>query len=176
VIRLCPHPETLRTMIATFVRSSGRFRAVAVAAILAVVTLSMAGCAKGANRPKTHKVSGTVTFKGAPLPKATVSFQPTKPGAQAAVGITDEAGAYTLTTFSAGDGAVEGPYQVAIVKMAEGAAAGGAGMGDDYVPPNPEAPAPAPKSLIPVRYGNGAASGLTANVEAKANTFDFKLD
>jgi hypothetical protein len=134
------------------------------------------GCSGGPKRPATVKVSGKVTMGGTPVPRATVSFQPTAPGGRAAVGITDDAGQYSLTTFTAGDGAVAGDYGVAIAKMEEGAA-GGAGTAntDQYIPPEGMKEPPPAKSLIPTRFNTARDSGLRASVGSGANTFDFDL-
>lgn len=145
--------------------------------LLAICVACVAvGCSGGPKRPATVKVSGKVTMGGTPVPRATVSFQPTAPGGRAAVGVTDDAGQYTLTTFSAGDGAVAGDYGVAIVKMEEGAA-GGAGTAntDQYIPPEGMKEPPPVKSLIPTRFNNSRDSGLRASVGSGANTFDFDL-
>ncbi|NCY17537.1 MAG: carboxypeptidase regulatory-like domain-containing protein [Actinobacteria bacterium] len=138
--------------------------------------LSTPGCSSGPKRPATVKVSGKVTMNGTPVPRATVSFQPTAPGGRAAVGITDDAGQYALTTFTAGDGAVAGDYGVAIVKMEEGAAAGaGTANTDQYIPPEGMKEPPPAKSLIPTRFNNPRESGLRASVGSGSDTFNFEL-
>lgn len=149
----------------------------------AMVVLALAliaatpGCSGGPKRPATIKVSGKVTMGGTPVPRATVSFQPTAPGGRAAVGVTDDAGQYSLTTFTAGDGAVAGDYGVAIVKMEEGPAEGSASKAnsDDYVPPEGLKEPPPAKSLIPPRFNNPRDSGLRASVGSGSTTFDFDL-
>ncbi len=148
----------------------------------AMVVLALAliaatpGCSGGPKRPATIKVSGKVTMGGTPVPRATVSFQPTAPGGRAAVGVTDDAGQYSLTTFTAGDGAVAGDYGVAIVKMEEGgAAAAGTANTDQYVPPEGMKEPPPAKSLIPTRFNSPRESGLKASVGSGSTTFDFDL-
>ena len=93
-----------------------------------------------------------------------------------AVGITDDAGQFTLTTFSAGDGAVAGDYGVAIVKMEEGAGnATATANPEQYIPPEGMKEPPPAKSLIPVRFNNPRESGLKATVGSNSTTFTFEL-
>lgn len=150
-----------------------------VLALAGAIALSVAafGCSSGPKRPATIKVSGKVTMNGTPVPGATVSFQPAATGGRAAVGITDGAGQYVLTTFEAGDGAVAGDYGVAIVKSEASAAAGSSSNAnsDDYVPPEGLKEPPPAKSLIPPRFGSPRESGLRATVGGGSTTFDFDL-
>ncbi len=145
--------------------------------VLALALLATApGCSGGPKRPATIKVSGKVTMGGTPVPRATVSFQPTATGGRAAVGVTDDAGQYSLTTFTAGDGAIAGDYGVAIVKMEEGgAAAAGTANTDQYIPPEGMKEPPPAKSLIPTRFNSPRDSGLRASVGSGSKTFDFDL-
>jgi hypothetical protein len=150
--------------------------------------VSWVGCGSDstAGRPKTYPVTGTVTLDGKSVAGATVTFQLT--GASgSAVGVTDAAGKYTLTTFGGGDGAQAGDYAVAVVKYdvppVQGAASGGLASGEidesSYnAPAEVSADQPAtPKNLLPEKYANAATSGLTAKVNETANNqFDFKLE
>lgn len=142
----------------------------------ATALLVVPACSSGPKRPPTIKVSGKVTMNGTPVPGATVSFQPTAPGGRAAVGITDDAGQYTLTTFSAGDGAIAGDYAVAIDKKEKVAATSSANANsDDYVPPEGLKEPPPAKSLIPPRFSDTRESGLRAKVGGGSGSFDFEL-
>lgn len=159
-------------MLSSVVTVPSRFLAMASAVALVVVP----ACSSGPKRPSTIKVSGKVTMNGTPVPGATVSFQPSANGGRAAVGITDDAGQYTLTTFSAGDGAVAGDYGVAVVKMEEGAGnAVGTANTEQYIPPEGMKEPPPAKSLIPVRFNNPRESGLKATVGGGNTTFNFEL-
>ncbi|MFM8283308.1 MAG: hypothetical protein ACKOCW_07085 [Planctomycetaceae bacterium] len=156
-------------------RVSARWLVAAIACI--AIVAAAAGCSGGPKRPPTVKVTGKVTMNGTPVPGATVSFQPSATGGRAAVGITDGAGQYVLTTFEAGDGAIAGDYGVAIVKSETGAAAGlsSNANSDDYVPPEGLKEPPPAKSLIPPRFGSPRESGLRATVGGGSTTFDFDL-
>lgn len=140
---------------------------------------SLTGCGGGGGGsgtgPKTFPVSGTVTQGGKPVEGATIQFM-LADGKGGAAGRTDASGHYTLSTAKPGDGAVAGQYKVTITKF-EQAAATGSATEKDYVPPKEGESAPAPKSLLPEKYGKPDASGLTATVkDGGDNKFDFTVD
>ncbi len=112
-------------------------------------------------------VSGTVTYKGKPVPRGTISFQPVDPNGRIATAAIQPDGTFTLQTENPGDGALPGQYNVVI----------SAREGDDEPPPDfAVAGAPRPKSLVPEKYGNPPTSGLTATVEeGESNEISFDL-
>jgi len=64
-----------------------------------------------------YSVSGNVTYKGTPVPKGGITFEPTNPPmpqGRVASG-TIENGYYTLTTSVKNDGAFPGEYKVIVV-------------------------------------------------------------
>ncbi len=151
--------------------------------LLGVALLLLAGCTGGdtGTNPKTYPVAGTVTMGGTPVAGATVSFQ-LADGSRSAVGITDEGGKYKLTTFAADDGAVPGDYKVSVFKLeggkVESAPVGQLASGEisESYDPNVKPATAAPKHLLPEKFANTAASGLTAKVaEGGENKFDFDL-
>lgn len=134
-----------------------------VAAPLILVAVGGCGGVADSNRPKTVPVQGTITLKGQPLADASVTFMLAS-NSGSAVGRTDAAGRYSLTTFEQGDGAIPGEYGVQVVKYEE--------------PPREvkDGETPPLKSLIPDKYTAVASSGLKATVADGAdNTFDFDL-
>lgn len=149
---------------------------------LAVAAIVLGGaCNRGASKPKTYPVTGTVTFNGQAVPGATVNFTPKEPaapgqsGPQAASAVTDEQGKYQIGTFAKGDGALPGEYLVSVTKYEGGGPTGGGGSEEDYRPPLPGEEAPVPKNVLPPQYANPNTSGLSVKVEAKANTYDITL-
>jgi hypothetical protein len=77
-----------------------------------VVSLVSAGCSRS-GRPAVAPVRGQVTYQAKPLARATIAFL--CPGApRLAVGTTDEAGNYRLTTFEPDDGAIIGTHIVTV--------------------------------------------------------------
>ncbi len=143
------------------------------ASLVVILGMGLAGCQSrptDPNRPKTVPVSGVVTYKGQPVEGATVTFVSTA-GKHGAVGTTDAAGQFALTTFAPKDGAVPGTYQVAIQKtVLEGAPPEGAtGKGGE------EPPAGTPKDLLPAKYKDASKSGLTVEVK-EPGVKDLKFD
>jgi len=134
-----------------------------------------------------YPVSGTVTYKGKPLEKGTITFMPPSPEARGASGeIVD--GEYSLMTHTPGDGAFPGTYKVVVVSREEAdpqkvqaaqqklaAKAGLSGV---------QSPDPAmiskvrqtAKSRIPEKYAAPTTSNLTAEVKAQSNTIPFTLE
>jgi len=127
-----------------------------------------------------YKVSGKVTYKGATVPKAGITFEPTNPAppqGRHASGFVEN-GYYTLTTgTSQGDGALPGEYKVVIVatnvdtKALSQKTGGLLHQGDaEHVKAIKNA-----ESLVPLKYGRGDTTPLTAKVETKSNEFNFDL-
>ena len=153
-----------------------RHRSVERRALLAgfaiLISLS-SGCGKSSNVP-VAKVRGTITYRGSPVAKASISFIPEKVGTIPALATTDENGSFVMGTYGATDGAPVGSCRVAI--SLTGAS-----------PPLPEHLAKAEaaaetlrmpgKPLIPKKYFSPNTSGLKVDVLAgEDNVFDFKLE
>jgi hypothetical protein len=151
-------------------QSSGQGVRLLFCVVVAAALLPGVGCSRNnrGNRPETFPVHGNVTMAGEPLAGATVMFNPVAVGGSGGIAVTDVNGHYRLTTFEAGDGAVPGDYQVALVKTIfhkqDGVDAMVAMSGD-------------PKNVLPLRYADGSRSGFTAKVAAEPNNaFDFALE
>jgi hypothetical protein len=143
-------------------------------AFMICVCVVLPGCSKDVVKvPPLHPVSGTVTYKGKPVPGATVTFIADTKAAAASksasdpqwparcVGQADEDGNYTLAWDDFHSGAPEGTYKVAIVATEPFQ------EGDD-----PDEPR---ENAIPAKFGNPKTSGLTAKVEPGDNVLDFPL-
>lgn len=137
--------------------------------------LLLAGCGGGHDpwkekRPKTTAVTGRVTYQGAALDEAIVTFHADGAGVTA-YGKTDAQGNFKLTTFEPDDGATFGEHIVAIQKFETIAP-----PADPEAAPRPGKPVE-PKSLIPERYGSATSSTLKATVsEGGKNEFVFELN
>jgi hypothetical protein len=146
-----------------------------------VSLLFFSGCSGSKLPPNarpTAPVKVTVTYKGAPVADATVTFICQEGDATPAFGKTDAQGVVKMKTYIEGDGAVIGPHKVLITKMETSSAGNVADQSSkDYVPPaGGGAPLPTTKDLIPPKYGMLAQSGLTADVQKKSlNEFTFEL-
>jgi hypothetical protein len=143
----------------------------------------VAGCG-GPKRPQTVAVSGTVTLDGKPVEGATVGFIP-EGGGRPATGTTDASGAFTLTTFEPGDGAVVGKHSVTVSKVrgsgqqgdqASTASGPGPGPGPGAMPLSgmPEAGGVKLEWIVPKKYSEPANSGL--KVEVRSGLEPVKLD
>jgi hypothetical protein len=142
-------------------------------------TVVILGCGDDSGLERRYKVSGKVTYKGQPVSKASIVFEPSNPPmpqGRIANGFIEN-GSYTLTTANSGDGALPGEYKVMILasdldvtKLAK--EQGGLLHQGDAAH---QKAAKAATSSIPAKYGKSDTSGLTAKVEATSNTKDFEL-
>jgi len=143
-------------------------------ATMPLVCLLLVGCG-GEIRPPGAKptvaATVTVTYKGAPVDGATITFV----GDPAAYGRTDASGKAKMKTYIEGDGAVAGTYQVTVVKVEAVVDNSPDVSSKDYVPPDASAPSPEAKSLIPVKYSLKGTTDLTADVK-QGGPNDFKFD
>ena len=145
---------------------------VVTAALLVLAAVGCSAAKPASNRPQTHPAKGRVMLAGQPLAGATVTFRP-EGGGSGCSGITDTMGAFKLSTFTAGDGAIPGKYRVTVTKLDAGPVAADVSS-SAYAPPSGNAPPP--KNLLPETYGDPAKSGFTAEVVGgKANVFEFDL-
>jgi hypothetical protein len=126
-------------------------------AAASIFAAALAGC--GSNTSPVAQVRGKVLLNGEPLAKGAIVTLP-EGGRGARGAIID--GQFELGTFGNADGALIGTHKVAII------------ANEPAQTTDPEAPPS--KSLIPQRYNNPAASGLTIEVKAsEANTPTIKL-
>lgn len=151
---------------------------------LVCAAMGLVGCGGPAGRKPVHAVSGKVTLSGGPVAGATVIFSPVDKQ-PVATATTDDEGNYKLTTYTTGDGAVEGNYTVLVLRTAA-PTSGATGP----VPHDPKGAVPAagaamhaaakkaPKEQpqLPAKYSQLGQSDLKAKVEAKANVFDLALN
>jgi hypothetical protein len=142
--------------------------------------LALAGCSGDggpANRRPTKPVKVTVTYKGAPVENATVTFINQEGDSAPAFGRTDAQGVAKMKTYVEDDGAVLGAHKVTIIKSeAQGGGSAASQDSPDYVPPGPGGtPLPVVKHMIPEKYASPTA-GLTAEVkDSGPNEFTFDL-
>jgi hypothetical protein len=135
--------------------------------ILPLVLLAFAGCSGAEPPPKTTKVEGTVTYKGAPLPKGKVSLEPEAPGdkknpTRPATGAIEN-GKFTVSTFVQGDGAIPGTYRVAVESVEEVSM-------EDFNAGKRE------KQLIPKKFASGKTSGLALKIPDQSEPYAATLD
>lgn len=100
-------------------------RRLVVSALLLTCSSVGASCGGQAGSQGTVAATGKVTYRGQPVPGATVGFTPLGKG-RAASGVTDAHGRFELTTLRPGDGVLPDKYQVAVAKVDVGG-----GMSED---------------------------------------------
>ncbi len=157
------------------------YKSIAVA-VLCCLIVGCNGSSGGAARVATNKVSGKVTFNGTPVANANVTFSPTGPGIPSAMGLSDNQGMYTLTTYDAGDGAAAGSYKVMVYKTAPKAAnsapqhdpTGAAGASMPQGHGGKAGAGGGSGSLLPEKYAT-ADTPLQKTVNEGENTIDLAL-
>ncbi len=128
---------------------------------------------------RRYKVTGKVTYNGAPVANGTVNFIPNKPpppDGRAATG-TIKDGFYSMTTVGDNDGALPGDYKVAIIALSIDLASA-AQNADKMIHQGDAAHQKAMKEakpLIPSKYGLIEKSGLTATVPSQSVEINFPL-
>ncbi len=161
--------------------------------------LLLCGCGSD-GRPPTFPVSGAVTLDGKAVEGASITFISAENPSLSASGRSDASGNYQLTTFDAGDGAVEGTFKIRVTKYAseaevspydtasttavdteelsgeDAAAAISAGYGQNYEgPPQRGWKPPKQSNGVPDKYADPDKSGLTYKVVNGPNTHNIEL-
>lgn len=139
-------------MNSSLIGSSLRFASLYATLLLLAVT----GCGETSDRLPVYPVSGTVTFKGQPLPNALVAFHPvdkSDPRATSSRATTDAAGKFTLSTYEANDGTPAGEYKVTVECYKLKQTGTSAEPGPNFLPP---------------KYANPSTTKLSVKVDAGA--------
>lgn len=140
--------------------------------MIAGLSLFATGCG-GDGLGRRYPVTGTVTYRNLPVRAGIITFHPSDPEGRVAAGtITD--GSYRLATLGDDDGALPGSYTVTVVAKEAGRPLGGPVPGKSLQAQRAAATKTA-KNLVPAKYQSTRSSGLTREVEAKHNRFDFEL-
>ena len=162
----------------------GVFRGLARVGLL-ILPLLAAGCSRS-DGLRLVEAAGVVTYQGAPLPGARVTFVPQN--GPVATGVTDLEGKFELRTGTL-RGVVAGPSKVSVT--APGAETSSQVRAGD--PSNPESmkammsqmiegqkgkTQKEPPGAIPKKYGSAQTSGLAVTVTADPgqNQFELKLN
>lgn len=151
------------------------FRSAVRSAVIVLPTcLFLAGCGgSGTGAPLVGElapVHGKIMFKGEPLFKGAVMFNPVAgtPGT-GAFGVTDEAGNYTLIHRNKEEGIEPGNYRVVITRMA---------MKDGSpIPEGKSAADVEAVQVIPAPYSDPTAEfpGTAVTVTASGGAFNFEI-
>jgi len=134
------------------------------------------GCQPGGAKERTYPVTGVVTLNNEPVADAAVTFHPAGSG-KLAVGKTDAAGKFSLTTTETGQsGAVPGRYRVTVAKYVSPDQPAAAAPSGEYREQETETtPAPA-QNVLPANYADPSTSGFEVEVKVGENSFTFSLE
>lgn len=148
-----------------------------------VIVAFTSGCGGGPGTVKTVPAGGTVTFQGAPLPGASVTFVPVD--GPVAMGITDVQGKFTLTT-GVQEGAVLGKSKVSVRLPIKGKEDEFKGMSEAQksmeltkrmgMNPGKMYEERDKASVIPEKYTRADSSGLEFTVLSDASKNQFKIE
>jgi len=141
------------------------------------------GCGGGAGSVKVVPAGGTVTFQGAPLAGANVTFVPED--GPVATGITDVKGSFTLATGNQ-SGAVQGKSRVSINLPAKSAQDDLSGMSESErsmeltkrmgMNPGKMFQERDRASVIPEKYKRADSSGLEFTIVSDSEKNQFKIE
>jgi len=157
--------------------ANGCGRRVGVTMLLVISgALLLPGCGGEPARPKPVPVKGSVTFRGKPLANARVTFF-AKGAPMPAVGDTNDAGEFELSTYGKGDGAIVGENKVTVVSLSSGS---GGMMPDPTKVASGEGALPGKAEIkgsdggggvtIPKLYGDSSNTPLTWTVKPEGET------
>ena len=122
-------------------------------AVTAILIIPCWGCGSaGGALPALIPVKGRVTYKGQPVTKGVVRFEPDGYGRRAR-GQLQSDGTFVLTTDKEGDGVVAGDHKVAVEGLDKSLA----------------------KDRALRKYSSPTTSGLTAQVSPEKTEFTFDL-
>ena len=96
----------------------------------------------------TYPVKGRVTYKGKPLTKGSIQFEPTDSGRGASGEIKPD-GTFVLTTYKEGDGAVPGMHRVSVSTA---------------------------KGVVPLKYAQPASSKVEVEVSEDKSEYPIDLN
>ena len=120
-----------------------------------IAGVMLVGC--GESGTEIASVEGTVTYRGQPLKRGQIIFEPQ--GNRSALGKIVDGEIVEVTTFETGDGAVVGNHRVALYSFVREP------RGMEIVP-----------SVIPQRYNRPDESDITVTIEpGKTNKIDIVL-
>lgn len=136
----------------------GMHRSVLVAAVTAVMGVCGLGCSRPGTAP-TVPAAGTLLRDDTPLGDVTVVFNPAS--GRPAMGVTDAAGRFVLSTFRRGDGAIAGNHRVTLAVMDPGRPEPGTPESRSY------RPKPVP---FAARYGAIATTDLEVSLPSTGST------
>lgn len=155
---------------------------VLVPGLLIGVLALMAGCTSASSNPKTFPVDGMVSLDDKPVDGATVVLVPiSKDDGEAASGVSDASGKFSLTTYAAGDGVRPGNYRIRVTKfdkvlIDDSKRVKNMTPEEEMKAYDPDAKPPAPpKNLLPKKYETEMTSGFSHQIKDSPTKLELKL-
>jgi len=133
----------------------------------------LVGC--GPSHPACYPVSGKVIYDGQTVTQGTITFYPEQ--GRSALGKIEPDGTYSLTTFSAGDGALPGRHAVTI----QSTLASGPDVATSFEEEHAQAQSGRASGsarltwLVPETYARRESTPLSETVREKRNVIDFDI-
>lgn len=140
--------------------------------LLASSVVLLAGCGSSGLPADAAAVQGVVTYKGQTVDGAVVVFR--SESGFAAVGKTDEAGAYKLSSTTIPGGTQPGQYKITVSKR-EASTVKPLTEEDPNYRPNQPLASQQQKHLLPEKYSRANATDLKADIVAGENTVNLEL-
>jgi hypothetical protein len=145
--------------------------------IAALVTLpvlvAFAGCGKG-DYPEMARVTGTVTYKGKPVPNMMVNFMPTE--GRPSWGKTDSGGKYEMVYDSDYKGVKIGHHKVYFTAPANTTIDGGKSEASKKAIAQASGLTSEEMADIHTKYGAETTTTLTIDVKTDPEVIDLKLE
>ena len=121
---------------------------VAIVLTCGCCAVAIAGCGGGGPPVQTVPVKGKITYRGKPLTKGTIHFEPDY--GRPAQGEIAFDGSFTLTTYASGDGAVPGAHRVSVSGLT--------------------------RATLPVKFASPNTSGLEIEVSPDKSEYDITIN
>ena len=137
------------------------------------ILLALAGCGKG-DYPAMAKVTGTVTYKGKPVPNMMVNFMPTE--GRPSWGKTDAAGKFEMIYDEDYKGVKMGHHKVYFTPPATATIGGAKSKGSSKAIAEAAGLTPEEMAEIRSKYGLEETTKLEVDVKKDPEVFDLKLD
>jgi len=149
---------------------------VRVAALVTLpVLLALAGCGKG-DYPEMARVTGTVTYKGKPVPNMMVNFMPTGEGGRPSWGKTDASGKFEMVYDEDYKGVKIGHHKVYFPPPATATIGGPASKASKKAIAEAAGLTPEEMADIHTKYGLETTTKLEVDVKKDPEVLDLKLE
>jgi len=141
--------------------------------VILPILLALSGCGKG-DYPEMAKVTGTVTYKGKPVPNMMVNFMPTE--GRPSWGKTDAAGKFEMVYDADYNGVKVGHHKVYFTPPANMAIGGVKSKASNKEVAAAMGLTPEEMAAIREKYGSEQTTKLEVDVKKDPEVLELKLD